>query len=128
MSHITHWKCFTCNYKFLIQLRNSQTESRHIWQGLGQGKDAELPCHPCEMWAHHFPSTSVFVHQGCSTEYWWTEFLWDFVTWAWLIKSLAAWLNSISSPLPFLESWPDQFIPLNIWLVFLVTSPHPEAT
>lgn len=51
-----------------------------------------------------------------------------FHMWAWLIESLAMWLNSVPSPLSWLRSSAVKVSTLVKWLVFLVTSPHPERS
>lgn len=44
-----------------------------------------------------------------------------------VIKSLAAWLNYLSSPSAFPEVWQGRSSPLIECLAFLMTSPNPEA-
>ena len=84
---------------------------------------------PCGIGVCHLPGPSLYSTARKCYWAWCPEVLLGFIMVAWLIESLAMWIDSVSSLLPLPRiGLPQSPTPLIAWLVLLVISPQSESS
>lgn len=92
-------KCYACGYSFYIKDMNQDQTKKKKKKEMNRARFERVP-HVSSVSSECFTLQAHGVrHQpGSYLNHDIQSFHWGFIIWAWLIESLAMWLNSISKP------------------------------